>query len=159
MKNFKRAVAISLCALSSLAVHAQHDHAAAKAGDISILQPWARASVAGQSASGGFLVLDNKGSDDRLLSASAAVADQVELHTMKMEGEMMKMMKVEGIDVPAGKTTELKPGGFHVMFINLKAPLKEGTTIPVKLKFRNAGEVTVDMPVKPLATAGQAMQH
>lgn len=124
-------------------------------GTIRISQPWVRATAPGAKAGGGFLSLQNAGSADRLVSASAAVADVVELHTMSMEGGMMKMSKLDaGIELPAGKTVELKPGGLHIMFINLKAPLKEGSKFPLRLKFEKAGEITVDMKVESMTASG-----
>ena len=119
-----------------------------KLGAIAIGHPYARATVTGQPTGGGYLKLDNKGTDDRLVSASAAVSTAVELHVMKMEGDMMRMRQVDGIDLPAGKVVELKPGGFHIMFVGLKAPLKAGDQFPLKLKFEKAGEVTVDVKVE-----------
>ena len=92
--------------------------------------------------------LVNRGTADRLVSASAAVSKSVELHMMKMEGDVMQMRQVDAIELQAGKTVELKPGGFHVMFIGLKAPLKAGDTFAMKLKFEKAGEVTVDVKVE-----------
>jgi copper(I)-binding protein len=119
-----------------------------KLGAITIDQAYARATVAGQSAGGGFLKLINKGTDDRLVAVSAEVSAAVELHTMKMEGDVMRMRPVDGIDLPAGKTVELKPGGMHLMFMGLKAPLKAGEAFPVKLRFEKAGEVTVQVKVQ-----------
>ena len=119
-----------------------------KLGAITIGHPYARATVPGQPAGGGFLKLENKGGDDRLLSASAGVSSAVELHSMSMEGDVMRMRQVDAIELPAGKTVELKPGGLHVMFMGLKAPLKAGDSFPLKLKFEKAGEVTVDVKVE-----------
>jgi periplasmic copper chaperone A len=119
-----------------------------KLGAIAIGHPYARATVPGQPAGGGFLKLENKGDADRLLSASAGVSGSVELHSMSMEGDVMRMRQVDAIELPAGKTVELKPGGFHIMFMGLKAPLKAGDSFPLKLKFEKAGEVTVDVKVE-----------
>ena len=138
---------LSLAILGSSAI-AQ----SAKIGDITINHAWARATVPGQQSGGGFLSITNSGTADRLVSASAEVSDLVELHTMKMEGDVMKMAKVDGIDLPAGKTVDLKPGSFHIMFINLKAPLKEGNQLQLKLKFEKAGDASLVVPVKALAS-------
>ena len=121
-----------------------------KVGDLKIGHPWARPTVQGQMAGGGFLKIENTGkSADRLLSASTtAPADHLELHTMSMEGDVMKMRQVDAIDIPAGSTVELKPGAFHVMFMGLKSPLKLGDKLPVTLKFEKAGEVQVEMWVE-----------
>ncbi len=132
-----------------------------KLGSIAIARPYARATVPGQPAGGGFLTLDNKGADDRLLSASAGVSGAVELHSMSMDGDVMRMRQVDAIELPAGKTVALKPGGLHIMFIGLKAPLKAGDSFPLKLKFEKAGEVTVQMTVEPpgMDSMPKGMKH
>jgi copper(I)-binding protein len=88
------------------------------------------------------------------------VAEVVELHTHVMDGTIMRMRKVDAIDVTGGSTTELKPGGLHVMLIGLKAPLKAGEKFPLTLKFERAGEVKLDVEVRGTA-AGKPMhgQH
>lgn len=130
-------------------------------GPLTITQPWARATAPGAQAGGGFLKIANKGSADRLIAAEANVSNVVELHTMRMDGNVMRMAKLDnGIDLPAGQSVELKPGGLHVMFIELKAPLKEGDKFPLRLKFEQAGEITVDVQVQGLGSASPAdMQH
>ena len=143
--------ALSLFALSASA----RDY---KIGAIAIEHPYARATAAGQPTGGGFLKLDNQGAADRLVSASATVSGSVELHEMKMEGDVMRMRQVDGIALPAGKAVELRPGGFHVMFIGLKAPLKAGDQFPMKLKFEKAGEVEVMVNVEA-AGAMNGMKH
>jgi periplasmic copper chaperone A len=131
----------------ALAAFAAHAHEV-KAGAITIGHAYARATAAGQPTGGGFMKLINAGSNDKLLSVSAEVSKTVELHEMKMDGDVMKMRQIDGIDLQAGKTVELKPGGYHVMFIGLKAPLKAGDKFPVKLKFEKAGEVMVEVNVE-----------
>ncbi|XVJ68678.1 MAG: copper chaperone PCu(A)C [Rhizobacter sp.] len=130
-----------------------------KVGAIDIGHPWARPTVAGQATGGGYLKLTNAGATDRLVSASTEVAASVELHTMSMDGHVMRMRQVEGIDLPAGQTVELKPGGFHIMFMGLKAPLQEGSKFPVKLKFEKAGEVVVEVKVEQPKAAGAQHKH
>ncbi len=140
---------LALCSAHSNA----HDYTQ---GSIHIVHPWARATAPGAQTGGGYLKLENKGAADRLVSASAAVSEAAELHTMSMEGNIMKMEKLEkGVEIPAGKTVELKPGGLHIMLVGLKAPLKEGQSFPLKLKFEKAGEITVDVKIDSL-TAGSA---
>jgi copper(I)-binding protein len=130
-----------------------------KAGEIVIGHPAARATVPGQPTGGGYLTLDNQGKmADRLLSASAAVSRSVELHSMAMEGDVMRMRQVDGIDLPAGQKVELKPGGLHIMFIGLNAPLKAGNKFPMTLKFEKAGEVTVQVNIESTGAA-PAAQH
>ena len=108
---------------------------------------WARPTVAGQSGGGAFLKIKGGAASDRLLSASAGVAKMVELHTMEMEGNVMRMRALEGIEVPAGKAVELKPGGMHLMLMGLTQPLKSGSSFPLTLKFAKAGEVKVEVKV------------
>lgn len=143
MKLFRPLLAVTLAA-AGLAAHAH----GFQLGPISIGHPYARTTVPGQPTGGGFLKLENKGADDRLVAASAAVSAAVELHMMKMEGDVMRMRQVDAIELPSGQTVELKPGGFHIMFIGLKAPLKAGDQFPLKLKFEKAGEITVDVKVE-----------
>lgn len=129
-------------------------------GQLKIAHPWTRATAPGAVTGGGFFKIENAGAADRLIAAEADVSKQVELHTMVMDGEVMRMRKLEnGIELPAGKTTELKPGSLHVMFIGLKAPLKEGERFPLKLKFEKAGEITVDVKIDALGAAAPATGH
>ena len=114
---------------------------------VKVEQPWARPTVEGQMAGGAFLKIQNQGGADRLLAASSSAAGMVQLHSMAMDGNVMKMREVEAIELPAGKTVELKPGGLHLMLMGLKSPLKEGSKVPLTLKFEKAGEVKVEVPV------------
>ncbi|WP_296559680.1 copper chaperone PCu(A)C [Pigmentiphaga sp.] len=118
------------------------------AGAIQIDHPWSRATVTGQPAGGGFVKLTNNGADDKLVAVRADVSATAELHTMQMDGNIMRMRQVDGIALPAGQTVELKPGGYHIMFMRLKAPLKEGASFPATLVFEKAGEVKVDFRVE-----------
>ena len=130
---------------------------------IKIEDAYTRATVPGQQVAGGFMKIENKGAADQLVSASSPVAGEVQLHEMAMDGNVMKMRQVKDIAVPAGGEVELKPGGLHLMFMNIKAPLTAGESVPVKLKFAKAGEVEVKMPVNamgnPGAGHGGAMKH
>ena len=121
-----------------------------KVGGLEVEGAYTRATVPGQMAAGGFMKIENKGAADQLLSASSPVAGEVQLHEMSMEGQVMKMRQVKDIAIPAGGAVELKPGSFHLMFLNIKAPLAAGETIPVKLKFAKAGELEVKFPVKAM---------
>jgi copper(I)-binding protein len=133
------------------------------AGTIKVLQPWSRATTAGQTVGGGYLVLSNEGGGaDRLVSASTPAAERVELHSMALEGDVMRMRQVNAIDVPAGGKVELKPGGLHLMLTGLKAPLKAGTTVPVTLNFEKSGPTKVELEVRgagPDAASGAAHHH
>ena len=131
----------------------------AKVGGVQIENAYTRATVPGQMAAGGCMKIENKGAADQLISASSPVAGEVQLHEMAMDGNVMKMRQVKDIAVPAGGAVELKPGGLHLMFINIKAPLTAGEAVPVKLKFAKAGEVEVKMPVNAMGNPGGAMKH
>jgi copper(I)-binding protein len=141
-----RRVAASVLLLSVLTVHAQTTPKVEAA--------WARPTVAGQRAGGGFLKITGGAAADKLLSASAGVSKTVELHTMEMDGNVMRMRQIAAIDVPAGGTVELKPGGRHVMFMGLAQPLQAGTRFPLTLRFEKAGEVKVDVQVAAQAPGG-----
>jgi copper(I)-binding protein len=108
---------------------------------------WARPTVEGQAGGGGFLKITGGSASDRLLSASAGVSKVVELHTMEMDGNVMRMRAIDAIAIPAGATVELKPGGNHVMFMGLTQTLKAGARFPLTLRFEKAGEVKVEMQV------------
>lgn len=127
-----------------------------KVGSLSIVHPWSRETAVGQKVGGGFMTIINNGNDeDRLLSGASPVAAEVQLHTMTMDGGIMRMRQVEGgIAVPAKGTLELKPGGYHIMFIGLKRPLKQGERVPVTLRFQHAGKVAVQFAVQPVGSTG-----
>lgn len=120
-------------------------------GDITVSSAWAKAMLPGQPAGGGFLTIENKGAAaDRLLSVTSPVAANVQIHEMTTQGDVMKMRELaDGLDVPAGVTVELKPGGLHLMLMDMKEGFKEGDNVSISLKFAKAGDVTVDMPVGP----------
>jgi len=127
-----------------------------KLGEITIGHPYARSTAPGQPNGGAFLSLENRGADDKLVSADAgpAIAARTELHTMSMDGDVMRMRRVDDIALGSGKAVALQPGGYHVMLFGLKAPLKEGDTFPLKLHFEKAGDVTVTVNVE-----GPAADH
>ncbi|MBU3539822.1 copper chaperone PCu(A)C [Polynucleobacter sp. UB-Tiil-W10] len=129
---------------------------AVKMDAVSVSDAYTRATVQGQKVAGGFLKIQNKGNTpDQLVSASSPSAGDVQLHEMAMEGNVMKMRQVKDIAVPANGSVELKPGGYHLMFLDLKGPFVAGETIPVKLKFAKSGDVEVKLPVN----AAGAMKH
>jgi len=139
--------------LASLAASA-HSY---KIGPIGIDDPRARPTVSGQPVGGAYMKIVNKGAADRLLSATTAVAAAVQMHTMAMDGDVMTMREVDAVDLPAGQTVEFKPGGFHLMLMGLKAPLKLGDKFAMRLRFEKAGEVVITVHVEPVAaTSGAA---
>lgn len=139
---------LALAALPAMAQQHSHQHEAARVGDLAVQQPWTRAAGQGATAAG-FMAISNKGAAaDRLLSASSPAARATELHTMVRDGEVMRMRPVEAIEIRAGQTVDLRPGGFHLMLIGLAQTLREGETVPVTLRFERAGEVQVTLPVQ-----------
>ena len=113
----------------------------------------------GQNGGGGFLAIENKSKQaERLLGGSSPVG-RVELHQMSMEGNVMRMREIEGIDLPPGAKVELKAGGLHIMLMDLKAPLKLGDKLPLTLRFKNAGEVTVEIWVENPRSGATADPH
>lgn len=129
----------------------------ASIGDIAIAAPFARATPV--KVGGAFMLLKNSGkADDKLIKAASPVAEHVEIHEHVMEGGAMRMRPVDGVPVPAGQMAELQPGGYHVMLIGLKQPLKEGGHFPLTLTFEKAGTVTIEVPIlKPGATSAMPM--
>lgn len=129
------------------------------AGDLHISAPWTRAMLSGQKVGGGFLIVENKGGqDDRLVSVTTPRTDNTEIHEMAVVDDVMKMRALpDGLVIPAGETVELKPGGYHLMFMAVPEPFKEGEMVPVVLNFEKAGNVELVMPVKPAGT--KAMDH
>jgi len=130
--------------------------ATVRVGNLAISGAWSRESASGQSVGGAFMTIANVGpSDDRLLGGSSPVAAQVQLHTMSMEGGVMRMRQVQGgLAIPARGNLELKPGGFHIMLIGLKHPLRQGEAVPLTLRFQRAGRVTVRVIVQSVAAMG-----
>ena len=152
MKKVLSSVFIATAFIASAALANGHE---VKEGNLKIENPQARATVPAQKMSGGFLKIENKGGADKLLSASSPASKSMELHTMSMDGNVMKMREVKAIDIPANGTVELKPGGLHLMFIDLKSQLKPGLSVPVKLKFEKAGEVEVKFKIGGFPAHGE----
>ena len=110
----------------------------AQAQTLDVKNAWARATVQGQKATGAFMTLTSKEAG-KLVGVSSPVAGVAEVHEMRMDGDVMKMRAVDGgLDLPAGQAVELKPGGYHVMLMDLKLPLVKDTTIPMTLVFKDA---------------------
>ena len=131
-------------------------------GDLRIGHPWTRATAPTAKVGAGYMTIANRGgAPDRLVSASAAVAGRVEIHEMRMDGGVMRMRELAGgINLPAGAEVALRPGGNHLMLMDLRAPLKEGASVPVVLVFERAGRVEVELKVEPPGgPAGGAHGH
>lgn len=127
-------------------------------GAIEVGQPWSRATPPTAPAAGGFLTLINKGSAaDRLLAVETPAAGKVEIHEMKMDGNVMRMRQVEGgLVLPSGQTVELRPGGYHLMFMGLKEPFTKDQRVPATLVFEKAGRLQVEFKVEALGASGPA---
>lgn len=117
---------------------------------VTVTEPWVRGTVAGQMATGAFMQLKSA-KDAKLVEARSPVAGVVEIHEMAMENNVMRMRAVPALDLPAGRSVELKPGGYHVMLMDLKQQMKEGEVVPVTLVIESAGKrevVEVKAPVR-----------
>ena len=142
-KHIVAAAFTSVCAVNALAQN------------VAVTDAWVRATVQGQKATGAFMKITSK-DQAKLVTASSPAAGIVEIHEMKMDKDVMKMAALpSGLELPAGKTVELKPGGYHVMLMDLKAPLAADSTVPVTLTFQDAkGNKTTQelkLPVKGMA--------
>lgn len=131
--------------------------------DLHIGHPYARATAPHQPAAGAYLSVENKGKDaDKLVSASSPVAKSVEIHTMSMQDNVMKMREVPGIELQPGAKIAMKPGeGYHLMLIGLKQPLKAGDSFPLTLSFEKAGKTEVSVTVQegPGGKAAESGKH
>ena len=138
-----------------------HGHGAhhATAHGIAITQAWARETAQGQKDGGGFLTITNAASKpDRLVGASSGVAAQTQVHSMTMDHGIMRMRQVAGgLVIPAHGTLELKPGGYHIMLIGLRHPLRAGETVKLVLRFEHAGDVPAQLAVEPAGATGPDM--
>ena len=147
-KRFRLALVIAASSLIAV-VHAQ----AAKV-NVDIKNAWVRSAVPGQMGTGAFMKLTAKTSM-QLVGVSSPVAGVSEVHEMKMDGDIMKMRAVPVLDLPAGKAVELKPGGYHVMLMDLKQPLPKDSKVPLTLMFKDAKGVTskIELRVPVSSTA------
>ena len=118
---------------------------------IKVEEAWMRATPPGAKIAAGYMTIRNAGAADRLVNVSSPAAERVETHITVREGDILRMREVKGYDLPAGGTLVLKPGGSHLMFVNLKAPMKERESVPATLRFQRAGEMKVEFQVRPLA--------
>lgn len=125
-----------------------------KVGSLVIEAPWLRATPSGAKVAGGYVKITNTGTaPDRLVGGTLPIAGQVEVHEMSMADNVMQMRRLDGLEIKPGATVELKPGGFHLMFMELKDGLKAGQTIKGTLVFEKAGTVEVEYLVAPIGAA------
>ena len=128
------------------------------AGDLVITQAWSRATPGGAKIAGGYLTIENKGTaPDRLTGGSADIAGKFEIHEMAMNNGVMTMRSLDkGLAIEPGKTVKLAPGGYHLMIMDLKSPLKQGDKVPVTLVFEKAGQVKVSFEVQGIGAQAPA---
>jgi len=124
-------------------------------GSIHITQPWSRATPKGAKTGAGYMTITNKGTTPDIVSCvSDDASTQCEIHSMTMEGGIMKMRPVErGLEIKPGETVTLAPSGFHIMFLDLKHPLEQGNTVKATLKFDKAGTVDVEYPIMAIGAS------
>ena len=127
---------------------------------VTVGEPWVRATVAQQKATGAFMTLTSV-QGAKLVAASSPAAGVVEVHEMKMVDDVMRMRQITALELPAGTPVALSPGGYHLMLLELKQPLKDGDKVPLTLEIEDAqnvrSKIVVEAPVKPLNAA--AMHH
>jgi copper(I)-binding protein len=176
MKSTLKFAMFALLATSVASPVLAHDHSAMSKGDAAKMQKheatdavkvgnlvftdaFTRATLPGAKVGGGYISITNEAKEaDRLLGGSSPVAARVEVHEMKMDGEVMKMRKLaDGVQIPAGGTVELEPGGMHLMLLEIKQPLKKGEDVPVTLEFEKAGKVELKLHVE--AAGATSMEH
>lgn len=147
-----RCVSLSAAVMFSAVAHAQVD----------VKDAWVRTAVPGQSGTGAFMSITAK-DGAKIVGASSPVAGVTEVHEMKMEGDVMRMRAVPALDLPAGKTVQLKPGGYHVMLMELKQALPKGSTVPLTLTFRDAkgqdSKLELKLPVAATAPGAPMPAH
>ena len=121
---------------------------------VKIENAWARATAPGAKIAAGYMTIRNAATTaDRLVAASSPAAEKVEMHVTLKEGDVFRMREVKGYDIPAGGSFELKPAGAHLMFVNVRAPFKEGAKVPLTLRFERSGEIRTELQVGRLTDA------
>jgi len=155
--RFTSLLKVSACVLALAAICGGPASAQdVKAGDLVLGHAWARATPGGAQVGAGYLTIENKGTGpEKLLSGSSPAAAKIEVHEMAMKNSVMTMHPVSGgLSIPAGQTVMLAPGGYHLMLMGLKGPLKKGDKIPVTLNFEKAGNVDVTLDVQGVGASG-----
>ncbi|MBM3529238.1 MAG: copper chaperone PCu(A)C [Alphaproteobacteria bacterium] len=147
----KQILLAAMLALISGAATA-HDY---RLGPLEIKHPWARATPKGASVAGGYLTIVNTGKEpDRLVGGSSPAAGRFEIHEMRMSDGMMRMRALpKGLELKPGATVELKPGSYHLMFMNLKQPFVKGERVKGTLTFEKAGSIEVEYVVEAVGAA------
>lgn len=128
------------------------------AANISVTDAWVRATMPGQPVGAAYMQIESD-ADARLVGVSSSAVPRVEVHEMKMDGDVMRMREVKAVDLPKGRTVSLEPGGFHIMLMNLKKPIMAGDSIPLTLTIESGGkQQTVEVKAEARAMGG-AMQR
>jgi copper(I)-binding protein len=126
---------------------------------LSIDHPFTRATPPGAKSGGAFFVVQNaSATPDKLIGVASSAAGSAEIHQMAMDGGVMKMRAVTAVEIPSGGKLELRPGGYHVMLLDLKQPLRAGDKVPLTLTFQNAGSILVSVDVEAMGSMG-GMTH
>lgn len=157
--NTRITTAVFLILLTFTGVGSARDY---QSGPIKISQPWTRATPAGASVAAGYLSITNAGpTTDYLVAASLALAKKAEVHEMKMEGNVMRMHPVPGgrLELRPGQTVKLAPGGYHLMFMDLTRPLRQGESVDGTLVFEKAGTLPVSFQVEGIGATTPGGQH
>jgi periplasmic copper chaperone A len=154
--SITRAIGRAALMLALFAAPAAADEV--KAGDLVITQAWSRATPGGAKIAGGYLTIENKGAaPDRLIGGAGDVAAKIEVHEMATKDGVMTMRPLEkGLAIEPGKTVKLAPGGYHLMMMDLKGPLKQGDKVPLTLEFEKAGKVNLSLDVQGVGAQGPA---
>jgi copper(I)-binding protein len=127
-----------------------HSH---EKGDIQVRHPWSRATPPGAKVAAGYMEIRNNGRQpDRLVSATTAVAQRVEIHVTERDGEVMKMREVKSLEIPARERYQLRPGGSHLMLVDITRPLQKGEKLLMRLVFERAGELEIELEVQDLGS-------
>jgi copper(I)-binding protein len=154
-------IALPLAALAFLTVTVSAPAHEFKAGSIHIDHPWSRATPKGAKVAGGYMKIVNKGAEpDRLVGGSSPIAGRFEIHEMRIDKGVMQMRPLpKGIEIKPGETVELKPGSFHIMFMELKQPLEAGKPVRGTLTFEKAGSVDVEYAVEKVGGSPEHSGH
>lgn len=139
---------VHMCVLTFV-LPASADHF--RIGDIEVSDPWARATPSRARSGAAYMTLSNRGERrDKLVAISTPVARKAELHTHLMEDNIMKMRRVQGVEVHPGEKSVFKPGGLHIMLMGLSKPLRQGHVFPMILTFETAGRIEVQVVVQKI---------
>ena len=144
----RRGCVASLLLLALAGFAGAHSH---EKGNIQVRHPWSRATAPGAMVAVGYMEIRNTGAQrDRLLVASTPLAQRVEMHVTQRDGEVMRMRQVKDFEIPARERITLRPGGSHLMLVDITRPLTKGERFPVTLRFERAGELQVEVEVQDI---------